>query len=238
MQAADAASSARRSDWIVRVHLGLSAVAALLWALFLMELLGTVPAPLAGLADLGVPLGSLALFLLLPIALPALWWLDRRSAVQAGRRALLVVSRLFLGLTWLPTCLLALFWVAVFQPWPLTMLEGPGTDFARAGFERICGVPPPPGVSGVYYRVDGPRDPTFFLRCEGVEPELLLSVVDRLHLSAAEGRASPIGEGRVPPWWPEEEERAFDRSFLSVDGRVALTYRERGGLLLYRETNF
>lgn len=225
-------------DRVLWLYHALNLAVALVWLDLFLELLSPARIPLA---DRGVPLGLMGLFFVLPAALLVLWRVDRRRRAPYAplRRAYIVASRVFLGLSWLPTWPPILFLLALLQPWPLTLAEGPDTEFARAGFERLFGRAPPPSVHGIHYRVEGPRDPTFFLRCEGVDPALLAEAVERLRLQAA-GVGPPVRawDGRRPSWWPDDESSGFDRVFTAGDGWEALWYSERDGRLLYREVTF
>lgn len=229
------------SDAALRLLHWLNLAVGLVWTLGLVALASPIRIPLA---DRGVALGMLALFLVLPTAFVWLWRVERRrTAPRSGaRKAYCIASRSFLALSWLPTWIPVLFWIAVWQPWPISLREGPDTAFARKGFVRLFGAPPSGAVHEIYYRVDGPRDPTFFLRCEGVDRARLDGVVQRLGLeptAVAELRASTVG-GRPPGRWPQDvvEPDGFDAMFQRNDGWTALWYRERGGLLLYREVTF
>ncbi len=224
----------RRNTLVLRLHHALNLLTGLVWFFVLIEFLSPVRIPIA---DYGSPIGMLVLFFAIPIGLVTLFWLDRRRSapLTSRRRAYFIASRLFLTLSWIPSWLPALFLIAIYQPWPLTLLEGPDTDFARAGFEQICGREPPASVSGVYYRVRGPRDPVIYLRCEGVDRALLEHVVARLKLEAV---GEPRAAGDYPSWWPSDESRGFDRVFTRADGWEALWYRERDGLLLYLHVTF
>jgi hypothetical protein len=228
----------RAKNPALRLYHGVNLAVGLFWLLVLIEILSPVRIPIA---DYGVPIGMLVLFFGLPAMVPFLWRAERRRLVPStpARRAYCIASRLLLGLSWLPTWIPVLFLLSVWQPWPLTLREGPDTDFARDGYARIFGGPPAGWVHGIHYRVDGARDPIFFLRCEGVDRRSVDGVVQRLGLqvSAATELSSSASAGRVPSWWPQAGLR-FDAAFQRREGWTALWYRERDGLLLYREVTF
>jgi hypothetical protein len=190
------------------------------------------------LVDYGVPVGLLVLFLALPSGFGAVLWLRRgpRPPLEAARRGRRMATLAFLGVTWTAAAMFVGSLAALVPAWPFTLREGPDTDFARAGFVRVFGVEPPASVSGLYYRVDGPRDPVFLMRCTGVERALLEQAAWRLDLPAAMPVFPTAAAGeRVPAWWPEQAPE-FDAAFAR--GYEALWYAEAGGLVLYRCQTF
>lgn len=223
----------------LRLHQGLDLAVAFVWACVLVERVIPVRVPLA---DYGAFLGMLAVFVTVPAATIVLWWIERpaRKSRRTRRRVYFLASRVFLVFSWCASCLGTLLVIALFQPWPLTLIEGPDTDFAREGFERICGHEPPPSVRAVYYRVDGPRDPTFYLRCEGADRALVMRVAQRLYLEpvAQPGALELPPDRRVPSWWPRDEKIEFDLAFTRPSGHEHLWFRESDGLLLYRQETF
>ncbi len=232
-------AAARASTLCRSVQHGLVLLVAGVWLLFLIEWFSPARIPIA---DYGALIGPLALAVVIPAAALVRWWLGRRARASGARRRSpwSIASGVFVWSSWGLSLLPTLWLIALFQPWPLTLCEGPDTEFARAGFARICGIEPPPSVRSIHYRVDGPRDPTFFLRCEGADRVLLERVAARLRIEAVgpETSLALASIGRAPAWWPSEPDLAFDAVLASPDGRVRLWFRERDGLLLYRELTF
>jgi hypothetical protein len=212
---------------------GLCALSAFVWLAFVLELVSPVRLVLA---DRGVPLGLGLLFFVIPIGLVLLARLRRGERARGVARAARAGVVLFLVLSWVPAASFAA-WVAALVPlWPFTLREGPDTASAREGFRVVFGEEPPAAVHDLYYRVDGPRDPTFFLRAEGVERHLVERAVARLLLEESPATVPTASAGeRVPSWWPTvapiaAEAFARDSEGLWYDGRTAL--------VLYRRVTF
>ena len=62
------------------------------------------------------------------------------------------VSRLLTSLSWVISAVVIALAVAVFQPWPFSLREGPDTEWSRSGFETTFGFPAPESVTELYYR--------------------------------------------------------------------------------------
>lgn len=187
---------ARRGLRARRLNLGLCLAAGFVWLCFALERLSPVR---FALADRVVPAGLGVLFFAIPCGLATLAWLRRgpRAPLAAAQRCGRAASFIFLVLTWVPAAGLAVTVAALVPLWPLTLREGPDSAFAREGFRRLFGQDPPATVQGLYYRVDGPRDPTFFLRCEGVERGLVEQAARRLRLEAGHLSRSDRRSGRA-----------------------------------------
>jgi hypothetical protein len=172
------------------------------------------------LSDHGAPFMVTALFFLIPLAAVVLWVLNRpcRIAHSRPQRAYLIVSRVVWFGTWLFSCLPVVLWVAVTQPWPLTLRHGPDTNYSRQGFSRHMGFPPPASVSGIYYRADeGWLDSAYHLRFTCQDRDLVTQVVARLQLQET-NKATMGLLSKSPDWWDEKARRKGLRAFAREPG--------------------
>ncbi len=61
-------------------------------------------------------------------------------------------SRLLTSLSWVISAVVIALALAVFQPWPFSLREGPDTEWSRSGFEATFGFPAAESVTELYYR--------------------------------------------------------------------------------------
>ena len=62
------------------------------------------------------------------------------------------VSRVLTSFSWVTSAVVMTLAVAVFQPWPFSLREGPDTEWSRSGFEATFGFPAPESVTKLYCR--------------------------------------------------------------------------------------
>ena len=62
------------------------------------------------------------------------------------------VSRVLTSFSWVTSAVVIALAVAVFQPWPLSLREGPDTEWSQSGFEATFGFVAPGSVTELYYR--------------------------------------------------------------------------------------
>lgn len=208
----------------------------------------------------------LASFLLAPPALGIVIWLGRRASgtEPTGRRLYRRFSYGFVFSGWLAIALPALFWGAVllraWEPWPLSLWQGPDTENARAGFAQLFGAPEAGAVSDLYFFSFTLRDASYFARFRFADPAAIDGIVRARDLVEAPATARGdtrfdlrAGENQLA-WWSPEEINAAGRVF--VDRRTAkkiagtipraspmgfsrvLWVDEARGLAFYRELEF
>ena len=161
------------------------------------------------ISDHGFPLCFDSLFLIIPVAAAGLWIGNRRCRKEHSRTTRLYfgASRILFALVWLASCAPIAFYVAIIQPWPLTLRHGPDTDYARRGFESLVGFAPPPSISNIYYRVDeGFRDSGYRLRFRCNDGAVVTQVLTRLQLQPTNNPTMGL-LSRSPKWWSEKTQR-------------------------------
>ena len=157
------------------------------------------------ISDHGFPLCFFSLFLIIPMATAALWMTNRKCRKEHSRamRFYFGVSRMLFAVVWLASCVPITFYAAIIQPWPLTLRHGPDTDYARQGFERLIGFPPPASISNIYYRADeGFRDSGYRLRFRCYDGAIVTQVLTRLQLQQTNNPTMGL-HSRSPKWWTE-----------------------------------
>lgn len=94
------------------------------------------------IADVGLPIGMFILAFLVPLGCFLAWLIYRKnkSGMPKSNIVYLRISQIFLTLVWFPSFLFAsfviLFFLYIFQPWPISLHQGPDTRFAKEKFEK------------------------------------------------------------------------------------------------------
>lgn len=208
----------------------------------------------------------LVTFLAVPPALGAFIWFGRRSALTLSSR-LRLYTRLSLGFVsvgWLLIALPALFWGAIFlrawEPWPLSLRQGPDTAYAKDGFEQLFGHPTSESLSSLYFYSFNVRDATYYVRFDYDDPAVIDTISQSRDLvrAPAEARADTRFDLRASDshlgWWPPD--RINETQTIYVDratgdkiagripwnspvGRTRLLWvDEESGTAFYRELEF
>jgi hypothetical protein len=110
-----------------------------------------------------------------------------------------------ISLLWI--CLVAVSIVLLFEPWPLSLRQGPDTEYARSCYARHLSPSPPDRVTHIYCREewgfggDSIYSIRFSFRDESILPELIR------HLRLE--RVDPKNQAHVrylhgPSWWATE----------------------------------
>ncbi len=152
-----------------------------------------------------VRLGAWTFLLLgVPTALAALTWFARGRVLSTRRRRWTVRAAVAaLVIAWLPVGAFATLWVAVTEPWPLSLRQGPDTASARETFERNLGFAPPPSVTQLFARLEwgGPGEHLLYVSFHFEDDAVLEQIVTHLRLERDdEAPAAPDFSG--PAWWP------------------------------------
>lgn len=94
-----------------------------------------------------------------------------------------------------------------------TVLYGPDSLHSRNGFIRHVGYPPPPSVSGIYYWYEDLwLDPTYRLRFETSDPDVVEQFVKTQKLQECKEQISYIG-GPDQKWWTDKNSRSNLKCF-------------------------
>ncbi len=208
----------------------------------------------------------LASFLLAPPVLVVVIWQSRRASASepTGRRLYRRLSYGFVFAGWLAIALPALFWGAVmlraWEPWPLSLRQGPDTESAREGFTQLFGAPEAGSVSDVYFYSFTLRDVSYNLRFRFADPVAIEQIVRARDLVEAPAWARRdtrfdlrAWNGHLS-WWPPEEINAAGRIFVdrrtgekiagTLPRESAMSFSrvlwvdEARGLAFYREIEF
>jgi hypothetical protein len=193
------------------------------------------------ISDHGFPVCFFSMFLVIPIAAVALWMLNRRCRKEHGgaTRLYFGISRALFSLLWLASCVPVSVFVAITQPWPLTLCHGPDTRYARAGFERLIGFAPPASVSEIYYRADeGFLDSGYRLRFRCNDNSVVTQMVARLQLQES-NKPLPGLISQSPKWWSERMQRKrllhYARERTGMSYHCYLWYDPVTGTVWYEE---
>jgi hypothetical protein len=143
-------------------------------------------------------------------ALALAWRLHQRH------RANYVVTLLTGALTASGTLLLLLlgaFFVALLEPWPISLHQGPDTAFSRSCLVQVLGTPPPDGVSRVYCRQQWRfgDERVISVRFSYDSQATVRSIVSQLQLRlVGASERSSVRRLDGPGWWPAQA--ALDRA--------------------------
>jgi hypothetical protein len=184
---------------VVWIYTALAAAAIFVAAFIVAE---RVPALSSPISDYGALYGLLFLFVAVPFGVVVAWAVGRRRTPEPARRYARRLRWLLVP-AWLVSAAPVAFFALLIEPWPLSLRQGPDTEFARGCLARHFGGEALP-VSGVYCRVDsGWGDRSTFLRFAFSDPFLPSRLVARRQLvSPAEGTTGLRGYiGGGPGWW-------------------------------------
>ncbi len=96
---------------------------------------------------------------------------------------LIWVSRLLTSFSWVTSAAVIALAVAVFQPWPLSLREGPDTEWSRSGFEATFGFVAPGSVTELYYRkFSFRRSEEVYVKFRFREPAVVDEIMESLRL--------------------------------------------------------
>ena len=158
----------------------------------------------------------------------------RRYAVPARVALSLACSALAFVTIW--AAILGAFYVALIEPWPLSLRQGPDTDYARACFERYFGEAPPPDVRDVHCREEWGfgGDSIESIRFGYADADVVERVAAHLRLvRSPDADVRGLRYIRGPAWWPNEaallalpvfyrfESDPRESLWVDPDGRVA-----------------
>ena len=157
--------------------------------------------------DHAAPICLISLFVVIPVAVIVLFFLNWRCRKEHSRRQRIFmhVARALLLVAWLFSCLPVVLIISLTQPWPLSLRHGPDTSYAREGFAKHAGFSAPSSVSQIYYRIDGNwLDVGYRLRFRISSPDLLHQIVTHHNMTKAEKMKMGLSSSRSPKWWREK----------------------------------
>ena len=207
-------TTSRLRLWILN---GLNLLALTALVLFLLQKISaTMYWVSSGFAVLTV----IVAMLLIPLGALAMLVLRRWSGGPQARRGKIYFrcSYVFLLLAWLGLSPIGTFWGAIFlhiwEPWPLSLAQGPDTERARDGFHRVFGFSPPESVHDIYYKGFALRDRSDYLRFSYGDPAVLQGIVESFDLVPlsdelrAAKRFTHLGEDDETAAWSAPEDLA------------------------------
>jgi hypothetical protein len=158
------------------------------------------------------------LFYGMPVAVCSLWFLQRsRGGVTREQRRALFTLRGSIVIVWLMVSVPFVLYVVVLQGWPVSMIQGPDTGYAREGYARVVRTDPPETVSAVYYRVHGWDDETRLLRFMTTGTDEVDQIVARYDLVPVP-EPGHVSVGPHPPLWWLSREQAKACQHYSAQG--------------------
>jgi len=187
------------------------------------------------------PFCLMSLFAIIPVAGLALLILNRncRQEHTKGQRAFMHATRALCAIGWLFSCFPVVLIVGITQPWPLTLRHGPDTGYARDGFAKHTGFPPPSSVSEIYYRMDeGWMDVGYRLRFRASSPEVVQRVIAHHDMTRADKMKMGLFSSRAPNWWREKRgKKGLECYFREQPGSYYwyLWYDPQTGVVWYEE---
>jgi hypothetical protein len=192
----------RRAVW---AYTALNASVALLWlAAALGRSSGLRPEETGLFLLVGIPLGG-----------SVIWVLRRKQPAPLSRaaRTYVIASKVGLTLAWIPVGLYAAFvtmlWVALAEPWPLSLRQGPDTRHAREVFAARFGFPAPPSVRRLYARHEwaGFGEHVTSVTFEWTDEQVIRDIVSTLSLETVpQDGVTALHGWPGPPWWPTRGE--------------------------------
>jgi hypothetical protein len=201
----------------------LTALNAVAVVTILCVILDRFPATRLPIIDYGALMGSLLISVLIPLGVALVLLLRLAGGgFSAGRRLYALASYVFLTVAWLVTLTPAVVVIGLWQPWPLSLKQGPDTQTARAGFENVLGFAAPATVSAVYYRkVAIMGEATHHIRFTFDDTAVVEEIVGRfdlLRVPPEDRSRALVGFVRVhsapASWWPAERVNGADTVYV------------------------
>jgi hypothetical protein len=174
------------------------------------------------------------------VALTIAWRLrNRKQSLPVLVLAAVAGGLATAGIFWV--ALVGLFLVQVFEPWPLSLHQGPDTVFSRACYEEFLGEAQPADVTRVYCRKEWGfgGDSIYSIRFAFRAPSTVQAIVERLELDpvpAAERDRVRYLTG--PGWWPLQVELSHARDVYQRNGIEFFWVDSESMEAFYQHANF
>ena len=200
-----------------------------------------------GLIDDGILLLLIfTAFVAVPLVSLVVYFLGRNPplARTLGQRIYGRLSIAFLALCWLAIAAPALFWgvivITAREPWPLSLAQGPDSERARAGVERLFGADPAQAMSSVYFVSFKLRDASYFVRFDYRDPGVIKQITGGKDLVGvplavrSDGRYDVRAYRNRWSWWNPDEINRSDALYVDrpTGDKIAgtLSRKERVGV--------
>ena len=134
-------AQSKQTRWAFQLHAVRSVLVALAAMALILMMLGSFEAPFIFVFAASVPY----LFFGVPAvgALIANLLRGQPDAELFQKDRLVWVSRVLTSFSWVTSAVVMALAIAVFQPWPFSLREGPDTEWSRSGFEATFGFAAP-----------------------------------------------------------------------------------------------
>ena len=127
---------------------------------------------------------------------------DQPDAAVFRESGTVWASRLITHVSWAGSAAVIVLAVAVFQPWPFSLREGPDTEWAREGFEQTFGFAPPVSVEDLYCRrVSFWQSREVYAKFTYNDPEIARQILGKLRMEKGEPRGYQEIRRHFPSWW-------------------------------------
>jgi hypothetical protein len=167
--------------------------------------------------------------------------MDRKDKgpMSAGRKTYFALSKLFLSISWLPSLIPIVFFTAIFEPWPLSLRQGPDTAFAQHRFEKVFGFTPPPSVTELYCQESWEfGDGNFYrFKFRFTDDAAVHKIIETLRLEPvpeSETSASWMTEGSPPSWWPKAGSLKYQEVYRAGKSKAGLWVDRESRIAYYR----
>jgi len=227
-----------RARYVLGVYTSLDLLAVLVWILFILE---RNPHTRSPISDYGVLIGLICLFFLIPLGALAIWLMNRKGKgpITAGKRTYFALSKLFLTISWLPSFIPIVFFMAIFEPWPLSLRQGPDTAFAQHRFEKVFTFTPLPSITELYCQESWEfGDGNFYrFKFRFTDDAVVQKIIDTLRLEPvleSETNASWMTEGSPPSWWPKPGPLKYQGAYRAGKSKAGLWVDRESRIAYYR----
>jgi len=158
-----------------------------------------------------IPCGGLCLFLLRS---------NHTSRLNHKLRRYIVFSKIWLTFGWLvsvfPGLIWGSLWLSLYDPWPFSLAQGPDTDHAGQGFNRIMGFQPDTKFTNMFYKGYGFRDSEEYLRFDCSDAAAVETFISdrKLHRMTESSEASQnigVAVARLSWWLDADTSRTMER---------------------------
>ena len=178
-------AQSKQTRWAFQLHTIRSVLVVLAAVALILMLLGSFEAPFIFVFAASVPY----LFFGVPAvgALIANLLRGQPDAELFQKDRLVWVSRVLTSFSWVTSAVVMALAVAVFQPWPFSLREGPDTEWSRSGFEATFGFPAPDSVTELYYRkFSFWQSEEVYVKFQFREPAVVDEIMESLRMEASD----------------------------------------------------
>ena len=111
-------------------------------------------------------------------------------------------SRLITYVSWAGSAAVIVMALAVYQPWPFSLREGPDTEWARGGFEQTFAFAPPASVEELYCRrVSFWQSKEIYAKFTYGDDRITARILGKLRMEKGEPRGYQEIRRHFPSWW-------------------------------------